>query len=51
MERRRRASTGSPHSCAEVRGRRLDIIVHDTRYLESACPRMLRPAAAPTATR
>jgi hypothetical protein len=26
----------------EVRGRRLDIIVHDTRYLESACPRMLR---------
>jgi hypothetical protein len=25
-----------------VRGRRLDIIVHDTRYLESACPRMLR---------
>jgi hypothetical protein len=26
----------------EVRGRRLDIIVHDTRYLEVACPRMLR---------
>jgi hypothetical protein len=26
----------------EVRGRRLDIIVHDTRYLEAACPRMLR---------
>jgi hypothetical protein len=26
----------------EVRGRRLDIIVHDTRYLESACPRMLK---------
>jgi len=26
----------------EVRGRRLDIIVHDTRYLESSCPRMLR---------
>ena len=26
----------------EVRGRRVDIIVHDTRYLESACPRMLR---------
>ena len=26
----------------EVRGRRLDIIVHDTRYLETACPRMLR---------
>jgi hypothetical protein len=25
-----------------VRGRRLDIIVHDTRYLESACPRMRR---------
>jgi hypothetical protein len=25
-----------------VRGRRLDIIVHDTRYLETACPRMLR---------
>jgi hypothetical protein len=25
----------------EVRGRRLDIIVHDTRYLESACPRMM----------
>jgi hypothetical protein len=25
-----------------VRGRRLDVIVHDTRYLESACPRMLR---------
>lgn len=25
-----------------VRGRRLDIIVHDTRYLESACPRVLR---------
>jgi len=24
-----------------VRGRRLDIIVHDTNYLESACPRML----------
>ena len=24
-----------------VRGRRLDIIVHDTRYLERACPRML----------
>lgn len=24
-----------------VRGRRLDIIVHDTRYLESACPRMV----------
>ncbi len=23
-----------------VRGRRLDIIVHDTRYLESACPRL-----------
>jgi hypothetical protein len=23
------------------RGRRLDIIVHDTHYLESACPRML----------
>jgi hypothetical protein len=26
----------------EVRGRRLDVIVHDTRYLETACPRMLR---------
>ena len=26
----------------EVRGRRLDIIVHDTRYLQSACPRMLK---------
>lgn len=26
----------------QVRGRRLDIIVHDTRYLETACPRMLR---------
>jgi hypothetical protein len=26
----------------EVRGRRLDIIVHDTRYIESACPRLLR---------
>ncbi len=26
----------------EVRGRRLDIIVHGTRYLESACPRMLK---------
>jgi hypothetical protein len=26
----------------DVRGRRLDIIVHDTRYLETACPRMLR---------
>jgi hypothetical protein len=25
-----------------VRGRRLDIIVHDTRYLESACPRLLK---------
>src|SRR5438309_8981266 len=25
----------------EVSGRRLDIIVHDTRYLETACPRML----------
>ena len=25
----------------EVRGRRLDIIVHDTRYLESSCPRMM----------
>jgi hypothetical protein len=25
-----------------VRGRRLDVIVHDTRYLQSACPRMLR---------
>ena len=25
----------------QVRGRRLDIIVHDTRYLESACPHML----------
>ena len=25
-----------------VRGHRLDIIVHDTRYLESACPRLLR---------
>jgi hypothetical protein len=25
----------------EVRGRRLDIIVHDTRYLEGACPRMV----------
>jgi hypothetical protein len=24
-----------------VRGRRLDIIVHDVRYLESACPRMI----------
>ncbi len=24
-----------------VRGRRLDIIVHDTRYLERACPRMV----------
>ncbi|HEV2976283.1 MAG TPA: hypothetical protein VG425_01710 [Casimicrobiaceae bacterium] len=24
-----------------LRGRRLDIIVHDTTYLESACPRML----------
>lgn len=24
-----------------VRGRRLDIIVHDTNYLETACPRML----------
>lgn len=29
-----------------VRGRRLDIIVHDTRYLESACPRMLRLLSA-----
>jgi hypothetical protein len=26
----------------EVRGRRLDMIVHDTRYLQSACPRMLK---------
>ena len=26
----------------EVRGRRLDIIVHDTRYLQSACPRMIK---------
>jgi len=25
----------------EVRGRRLDIILHDTRYLETACPRMV----------
>jgi hypothetical protein len=25
----------------EARGRRLDIIVHDTRYLETACPRMV----------
>ena len=25
----------------EVRGRRFDVIVHDTHYLESACPRML----------
>jgi hypothetical protein len=25
----------------QVRGRRLDIIVHDTRYLERACPRIL----------
>jgi len=25
----------------EVRGRQLDIIVHDTRYLESGCPRMV----------
>jgi hypothetical protein len=25
----------------ETRGRRLDVIVHDTGYLESACPRML----------
>jgi hypothetical protein len=25
----------------ETRGRRLDIIVHDTHYLESACPRLL----------
>jgi hypothetical protein len=24
-----------------VRGRRLDIIVHDTNYLETACPRLL----------
>jgi hypothetical protein len=24
-----------------ARGRRLDLIVHDTHYLESACPRML----------
>ena len=24
-----------------VRGRRLDIIVHDTRYLETSCPRMV----------
>ena len=29
-----------------VRGRRLDIVVHDTRYLESACPRMLRLLSA-----
>ena len=26
---------------SDVRGRRLDIIVHDTRYLESWCPRMM----------
>ncbi|MEO8738888.1 MAG: hypothetical protein ABI537_04195 [Casimicrobiaceae bacterium] len=25
-----------------VRGRRVEIILHDTRYLESACPRLLR---------
>ena len=25
----------------EVRGRRLDIIVHDTRYLQTACPRLV----------
>lgn len=25
-----------------VRGRRLEIIVHDTRFIESACPRLLR---------
>jgi hypothetical protein len=25
-----------------VRGRRVDIIVHDTRYLESSCPRLQR---------
>ena len=29
-----------------VRGRRLDLVVHDTRYLESACPRMLRLLSA-----
>jgi hypothetical protein len=26
----------------EMRGRRFDIILHDTRYIESACPRLLR---------
>jgi hypothetical protein len=26
----------------DTRGRRLDIIVHDTAYLETACPRMLK---------
>jgi hypothetical protein len=26
----------------DTRGRRLDIIVHDTTYLETACPRMLK---------
>jgi hypothetical protein len=26
----------------DVHGRRLDIIVHDTRYLSSSCPRLLR---------
>ena len=26
----------------EVRGRRFDVIVHDTHYLESGCPRMLK---------
>jgi len=25
----------------EARGRRLDVIVHDTHYIESACPRLL----------
>ncbi|HEY1458858.1 MAG TPA: hypothetical protein VGH59_02245 [Casimicrobiaceae bacterium] len=26
----------------DVRGRRLDIIVHDTRYLQISCPRLVR---------
>jgi hypothetical protein len=26
----------------DVRGRRLNIIVHDTRYLQSSCPRLIR---------
>ena len=40
----RRARRSSARSCAARRTAKLEIIVHDTRWIEASCPRLIAPA-------